>query len=55
MAALLQFFENIIIKLIDKMNILFILLLLLLFGVMNKNEVFEWIEAIGNMTSGILP
>ncbi len=43
MGALLQFFENIIVRLIDKMNILFVLLLLLLFGVMNKEEVFEWI------------
>jgi len=40
-------FENIIIKIIDKMNIVFVMLILVLFGIMNKKEVFEWIDVIG--------
>jgi hypothetical protein len=53
MERLLQFFETIIVKLIDKMNILFFLLIMVLLGVMNKEEVFEWIQAIAELN--ILP
>jgi len=52
---LIEFAEKIIIRVIDKINIVFVLLLLVLFGVMNKEEVFEWFSAIGKMTANIIP
>ena len=53
MERLLQFFEIIILAVINKMNILFFLLLMVLLGFMNKDEVFEWIQAIAEIN--ILP
>lgn len=38
-------------KLIDKLNIVTILLLLVLFGVMNQDTVFQWFAAIGKAFS----
>ena len=55
MQRLLDFLEAIIIKLIDKLNIFIILLLLVIFGIMNKKEVFEWISALGQSASDLLP
>lgn len=55
MMRIIEFFENIIIKIIDKMNIVFVLLMLVLFGIMNKKEVFEWLAAIGSIGEKVIP
>jgi len=46
---LIEFAEKIILAFIDKLNIVFLMLLFVLLGVMKKEEVFEWFTAIGNM------
>jgi len=46
MIRLLEFVENIILKLIDKINIFYILLLLLLIGAMNMEELLAILDSI---------
>ena len=53
MIRLIEMFEKIILKLIDKMNIAFVMLILVLLGIMNKEEVFEWIKVIGKSLPSI--
>lgn len=46
-----EFLSNILSKLIDKINIVTILLILVLLGVMSQGEVFAWFKAIGKAFS----
>ena len=52
---IVEFFEHIIIKVIDKMNIVTIMLILVILGYMNKEEVFEWFGVIGTAFKGMMP
>jgi len=47
--------EKIILKVIDKMNIVTIMLILVLLGIMNREEVFIWFAAIGKAFKGLMP
>ena len=55
MNRFIEMLENIILKLLDKLNIVTFMLLLVIFGVMNKTDVFQWLEVISKTMSGILP
>lgn len=52
---IIEMIENIIIKLIDKMNIVTLMLILVILGIMNKQEVFQWFSVIGKSFKGLLP
>jgi len=47
--------ERIIIKILDKMNIVMVMLILVILGIMNKKEVFEWFSVIGKAFKGMMP
>lgn len=48
---LIEMLENILKALIEKLNIVTIMLILVLLGVMNQETVFSWFTAIGKAFS----
>lgn len=44
---LIEMFEKIILAIISKLNIVIIMLILVLVGIMNRDEVFTWFQMIG--------
>ena len=54
-SAIWEFFTVVVLKLIEKINIFVILLGLMVFGYMNKSDVFAWLKALTQMTANILP
>ena len=46
---LIEMFETLLGKLIEKLNIVTIMLILVLLGYMNQEEVFTWFAIIGKM------
>ena len=49
------FWKDIIIKIIDKINIVYILLALVLWGVFSDNRVFVWFDHIAKSFKNIIP
>ena len=46
---LIEFFETILTKLIEKLNFVTIMIILVVLGIWNQETVFEWFKIVGKM------